>query len=592
MEFDTATARLARDQSKLRDRRRRTKQQQNAISARAARQAEYQKQQQARFRAERERKKRDEAHRLRCLHECQRLLKEKSLAPPNASSSLLLKPTSIHGNGDKLALPPSVLQALSSDRYGSDAMLLGGNPWTFRIGVLNPGYEFPASPLFRVLTAKARMDDDHDDNDDHDMNDDHEDEDAMDDDEDMDDNDEDEKNRLYLDELNHKYLAYTHCTVVEFTQEEGHVGIPRHIAQALLDPQNQQQRQQQQQQQQPQHGATEIPRTITVDPAAAASASALAAGKYDDNNNNDDDDNNNNNNAMKTDDGMEQTRTPGHLAWGAFEIPDALLEITMVQLPKGTGCTLVPTKEAIQNRFYALKDVKLVLEQSLIRTRATLSRGDKVSTWHRGTEFLLTVTKVVPSSFQAVTCINTDIEVEIGEPTDTNTNASTSTSQNETTPINDNTNAATTRVDPETKTAPTKTPNNVSGFRLGTGQSIASSTPKSTSTSSSSDAKRMDDARASPVTLLAEPPAEQKEGVCTVQIRCSGGHGKRRFAIETARVKDLFAFAASVVNRNEQNFRLVTRFPRREFNQSGATELTLVQAGIQQGQEMFMMEDL
>lgn len=361
------------------------------------------------------------------------------------------------------------------------------------------------------------------------------------------------KNRLYLEELDHKYLAYTHCTVVEFTQEEGHVGIPRHIAKALLDPK-------------PRDGA-EIGKTTTVDPAASAGT---------------DDD------SMQVDDGTEQT--PGHLAWGAFEIPDVQLEITMVQLPKGTGCTLVPTEEAIRNNFYGLKDVKLVLEQSLIRTRATLSTGDKVGTWHRGTKYLLTVTKVIPSSFQAVTCINTDIEVEIGE-----TNETPSDTQPES-------NTA------ETPSTPPKTANNGSGFRLGTSQPIAPSP-----SSSSSQVKRMDSSpispeRASPVALLAEPSIAQKEGICMVQIRYSGGHGKRRFAVETAQVKDLFAFAASLVNRNERTFRLVTRFPRQElsllntdssinsssinFQNQLRAEQTLMQAGIQQGQEMFMIEDL
>ena len=51
------------------------------------------------------------------------------------------------------------------------------------------------------------------------------------------------------------------------------------------------------------------------------------------------------------------------------------LEISLLKLPKGTGCTLVPSKEAIQSGFYDLKDVKLVLEQSLIRTSSAQSPG-------------------------------------------------------------------------------------------------------------------------------------------------------------------------------------------------------------------------
>eukprot|EP00536_Pseudo-nitzschia_multiseries_P012854 jgi/Psemu1/209789/e_gw1.512.63.1 len=553
MDFDNAAARLARDHSKMRGRNKgRGKGGGIAISAKAAKQAEYQKKQQARLRAEREKKKKDEAYRTQYLHDCRRQFRERSLLGGSSSSatstsatststSLLLTPTSIHGNGDKIALPPSVLETLTSQSTESSSNPEGGNPWTFRIGVPNPDYRFPASPLFRDMVAPTENDDD--DNDDDDMS---------------DDDETDEKYRVYLDELNHKYLAYTHCTVVEFTQDEGHVGIPRHIAEALLDPNNQ-------------HGAAEIPTTTTVDPALSADGEAA-----DDNDDvtmqiDDDDDDD--------DDGSKQT--PGHLAWGAFAIPDVRLEITMVQLPKGRECTLVPTEEAIRNNFYGLKDVKLVLEQSLIRTRATLSKGDKVSTWHRGKKFLLTVAKVVPSSFEGVTCINTDIEVEIGEATATTTTETTAAATTTTT----------------TTTTPSDTSNDTSGFRLGTGRSMVAAQPAVTHD------QQMDSSQQEPpVSLRAEPPAEQKQGVCTVQIRFSGGHGKRRFAIETDTVKDLFAFAVSLVKRNEQTFRLVTRFPRREFGLVGSAaevsngqlrgETTLEQAGIQQGQEMFMVEDL
>jgi hypothetical protein len=48
---------------------------------------------------------------------------------------------------------------------------------------------------------------------------------------------EDISTEAYLDELQHKYLAYTHCTVVEFTPEEGNVGLPEAIAKALLSGQ-------------------------------------------------------------------------------------------------------------------------------------------------------------------------------------------------------------------------------------------------------------------------------------------------------------------------------------------------------------------
>ena len=518
MDFEDAAARLARDQSKLRGRRGKGGM---AISAKARQQAEYQKKLQARLRAERERKKRNEAHRRQYFHECQRSLKEKSLA----AAELLLKPSSIHGDGDKIALPPSVLELLTSESFASTNE--GGTPWTFRIGILNPDYEFPASPLLKVLQAPL--------NDDDDMSDDDDDEEML----------QDDQNEPYLDELGHKYLSYTHCTVVEFTQDEGHIGIPRHIAQALLDPQNRHEAN---------RNGKDIPTTLTIDPASSRSVAAE-------------------NDAM--DDSTE--KTPGHLAWGAFEIPDTQLEIMMVQLPKGTGCTLEPTEEAVKNNFYGLKDVKLVLEQSLIRTRATLSIGDKVSTWHRGTKFELKVTKVLPSKFQAVTCINTDIEVEISERKIKGDEAP---------------------VEPNNVKKTFNTTSEKSGFRLGTSQPATQLSQPS-----------RNQAQALPISLLPEPLIDQKAGVCTVQIRYSGGNGKRRFAIETAQVKDLFGFAASLVKQNGRTFRLVTRFPRREIsladenqpadpsNSSDSVrkvnpEMTLDQAGLQQGQEMFIVEIL
>ena len=78
--------------------------------------------------------------------------------------------------------------------------------------------------------------------------------------------DDDESNReAYLDEMARKYIAYTHCTVVEFTQEEGNVGIPQPIASALLDMKNRL----------PELSDHSIPTTRTVDPAKSGSDSAV-----------------------------------------------------------------------------------------------------------------------------------------------------------------------------------------------------------------------------------------------------------------------------------------------------------------------------
>ena len=568
MDFEDAAVRLARDQSKIRSRN--NNRGGIGISEKAKRQAEYQKKIQARLREEREQKKRNEAYQRKYVHDCQRLLKEKSLASIN--ERLFLTPTSIYGDGDKLSLPPSVLETLSNN--DESMSVNGGNPWMFRIGIPNPNYKFPSSTLVQALEAPINEEEDDDD--------------MMDEDDDDEEQYQEQQMKPFLQELSRKYISYTHCTVVEFSQEEGNIGIPVRIAQALLDPKNRH------------DGSTtsseiKIPTTITVDPASSSSSSdvtttSIVASKDDSEKEELMQVENTSFATNKEEEVVE--RTPGHIAWGAFEIPDVQLEITMVQLPKGTGCTLVPTEEAVRNDFYGLKDVKIVLEQSLIRTRATLTIGDVVSTWHRGKKFDLDVTKVIPSYFRGVTCINTDIEVEIGETKINNVSNDEESNSN-----NDN-------------NSKYKATNEETGFRLGTGKkTTTSSLLKEDKGEKEAGALKQTSVNVLPISLLPEPPIDKKDGVCTVQIRYSGGNGKRRFSIDTAKVKDLFAFASSLMNRDERSFQLVTRYPRKELHlietnksdsdnksnsssQTGMAELTLNQAGLQQGQEMLMVEDL
>ncbi len=535
MDFNDAADRLAKDQSKIRGRRG------VAISDKAKKQAEYQRRQEALLRAERGRKKQLEDYQKQYMRKCERQLREKALGP--SSGRLLLRPTSIYGDGDKIALPPSVLETLTSSNSNADDLVGGGNPWTFRIGILNPNYTFPSSPLVQTLKPPEGDDDD---------------EDAMEkvdsDDEDDGGNDQQEE-AAYMDELGFKYLSYTHCTVVEFTQDEGFVGIPQHIASSLLDPKNRHVTLQ----------LSEISTTRTVDPAYQRRSS--------DSKDLDGDETMDTSPTLaEATEAVEGEQTPGHLAWGRFDLPDADLEITMVRLPKGRGCTLVPTPEAVQNNFYGLKDVKMVLEQSLIRTRATLSKGDLVSTWHRGIKYDLDVTKVTPAAYAAVTCINTDIEVDIGEANMSETSS------------------------PQQEEAKQEvTAGDAVGFRLGDGQSISPTASLMVPASRDHVANSID--------LLPEPPVDQRDGVCAVQIRFSGGQGKRRFAVDTAQVKDLFAFAASLMNgRNEESFRLVTRFPRRELTVISSSRSipgcanpgmqTLAEAGVLAGQELFLVENL
>eukprot|EP00980_Cylindrotheca_fusiformis_P003278 scaffold738_cov124-Cylindrotheca_fusiformis.AAC.17 len=487
MDFEDSVKRLARDQKKIRGKR------DLAVSEKAKRQAEYQRKQAARRREERERQKRLEEYQQHYMRRCDRSLQVKPL------QTGLLSPTSIYGEGDKIALPPSVLETLTSSESNNNV----GNPWTFRIGILNPDYQFPTSALIQTLKPPKE---------DHDAE--------------SDEDDAEDTMEAYRDELKHKYLAYTHCTVVEFTQDEGHIGIPQPIAKALLEPNV--------------SNPGKIPVKRTVDPAGAAEGAAEQSDK---------------------------DQTPGHLAWGAFDLPDMSLEISLLNLPKGEGCTLVPTKEAIRNNFYGLKDVKMVLEQSLIRTRATLSVGDVVSTWHRGVQFDLNVTKIIPSRCNAVTCINTDIEVEIGESEQ---------------PMEE--------ANPQSIAAQSSLPGNT----LGTGHTLGSAntaTPTTSTISNKDSTGETTTAAAMDIDLLPEPPLDQRDGVCTIVIQHGGGRGKRRFLVESALVKDLFAYAASLVSRND--FRLVTRYPRRVLTSDDENQpKTLAETGIAPGQELFMMEFL
>ena len=112
--------------------------------------------------------------------------------------------------------------------------------------------------------------------------------------------------------------------------------------------------------------------------------------------------------------------------------------------------------------------------------------------------------------------------------------------------------------------------------------------------------------------LPDEPPPEQTQGVCTVQIRGSGAggtSGRRRFHVDKTTVHDLFTFAKSILaaasSAPEEEastmippFRLVTRMPRRVLEDpstginNNAASSTLSQAGIQEGRELFMIEFL
>ena len=507
MDFDRAAARLQKDQAKLLKGRlsrksATTRPTSSTVETPAARQRRLH---QERLAKERQLKKEREEFfsTLKDRFEASPVAQGSLRIPSSTTSHLFPTTTSIHGQGDKIALPPRALEYLTQTQ-GMEAS--SSSPWTFRIAIPNPEYSFPASPLVQQLfSSTAKMNPT---------------EDEIMSDDDTDEEEETEGRLLdaFVDELRYKYLSYTHGTVVEFTQEEGHVGLPQSVAKTLI-----------------QNSATEIPVHRTRDPAAVET---------------DDDD------IMVTEDDDNEEMTPGHLAWGAFDVPSLPIEVSLVQLPKGKSCTLTPTIEAIRNGFYNLKDIKLVLEQSLIRTRATLSVNDTVHTWHRGKKYDLTVSHVEPSTQNAILCINTDIEVEFGTVDRKLLEEEKILRQEE-----DHVGSEESRLVGRTLGS-MKEQKQVLELPI---QSTAS------------------------IDLKPEPPLDQSTNVCEVQVRADGSRGKRRFDVKESTVGDLFVFAGTLVSSG--SFQLVTRFPRRVLTMNESTS-TLESAGIHPGQELFLVERL
>ena len=229
-------------------------------------------------------------------------------------------PTSIFGDGDKIALPPSILETMTSssndmDPWGSNSQ---GRPIAFRIGIKNQAYKFPASDKMKSLVESFKeeiissekknalshgnsssitdvsnsngrttsQDDVMEDSDDE--------------------TDDTQIIEAYLDELSYRYLSYTHSTVVEFTQEEDCVGLPEPIARALLQPNS--------------HSLVgarlltgnkiDIPVKRTVDPSVSTNAKEVNENNEDDDDGNMEVDNTNNKTASEDiDEGGE--KTPG-----------------------------------------------------------------------------------------------------------------------------------------------------------------------------------------------------------------------------------------------------------------------------------------
>merc|ERR1712176_1693960 len=89
------------------------------------------------------------------------------------------------------------------------------------------------------------------------------------------------------------------------------------------------------------------------------------------------------------------------------------------------------------------------------------------------------------------------------------------------------------------------------------------------------------------VELKPEPSVDQKENICTIQIRGDKGTGRRRFDVQESTIEDIFAFARTLTAAS--TFQLVTRFPRTVISQSNDKIETLFKQG---SQEVLMVEKL
>ena len=531
MDFDSAARRLKTDHAKLKARNQKSRTMQKLASDKAAsKNQKLQEFRQAQLLAKKKRElvqKRVSEYGVRIVNKAERRLGVTKLEGQDGRASLELDAESVHGQGDKITLPSSVLSILA-ERDLLSANQERGQPLFFRLGIKRNGYVFPTSKKMKELIHEyeKKLDTETE-------NDTKADDDYMSDD-DKDESHEDTWMTAYLEELESEYVSYTYATVIEFSQEEGHIGLPSSVSSALLQTRHNE-------------SSEGILSKVTTDP---ASVTSLSKDEMDV----DQDEAMNNVN-----DEPLESKTPGHAAYGLFPVPSSSIDVTLVtHIPLGTKCTLQPTSIAIENGFYGLKNIKLALEQSLIRTRGCLNLKDVVPCWFRGKRFDLTVTEVVPSTVEAVSCVNTDVEVDI----------------------------AAADVDKKSEEKPKaliSTPS--TGYRL------------SDNRSNTVEPDVDDDAlhRQLNLDLPPEPVfSEQSSNVITIQIRGEGGKvtSKRRFDSTLTSVKHIFSFAASenIFSGNVNSFHLVTRFPRRVISLSTDGETRLTDIGLNIGREMLLIE--
>ena len=614
MEFDLAANRLKKDHDELRNRAKRRPQSLASTKAtlEAKKRQEYRKKQlEKKKHAQRIQKlKLDYARRGFDIMEQKlgvlRNLSGAHVTASNASSGdngITLEATSVHGQGDKITLPPSLLSTLANrDLLRSSQER--GQPLFFRLGIRRPNYVFPASDKMKAIRDEFVVKEErHNFGKDRDYNNESESMDFTDSVsmlDDLDDDDDDDSHKklqklkweeAYLEELSHEYVSYVYATVIEFTQEEGHIGLPQCMATALLQPKFKSN----------DNDDTEekslLDSKVTIDPASNSTTSNMNSSPMDIEKNRDNNNNNINEEIPKSNNGNDnedtlESKTPGHPAYGLFPIPKHPIEITLLtHLPLGTKCTLQPTTKAIHDGFYNLKDVKLVLEQSFIRTRGCLNLNDVVHCWHRGKKFDLEVKDVLPSHVGAVSCVNTDVEVDIAAAVEYDNSMDTTS------------NALQKDANIQTTNSMVSSQSTSTGYRLKDDPppSSSSTTTKSTTT----NVVRQIYQALKATKLPEEPPSsdQNNENIITVQIRGEKGKQcRRRFDTTTSQIGDLFVLAVQeqVVppeyeSMNESSisngFRLVTRFPRRVFTLESDGETVLSNASLSK-QELFMIEKL
>jgi len=489
-----------------------------------------------------------------------------------------LKAVSVWGDGDRITLPVSLLSELTE----RELLTSGGGkqqPLSFRIGILNAELQSslshqPKSILFtpdlvRASEAAIPTLSKEDDNDSGYKNT------KM----DTDENEGDKTDSsLYLHELNHRYRSYTYGTVLEFTAEEGCIGIPATIAKTLL--------------QQRIDGA-KLDSTFTRDPAQASLAKQQQ--KKDSNELID----------MATEPSSssnnETERIPGHIAYEAFPIPCLPLTIQLATPPRGTACILRPLSP---NTFHRIPNVKISLEQSIIQTRATLNVGQEIDCWYRGHCEKLLVDKVTPEDFRVVGCVDTDITVEFSS-------SNLSEDQGKENVVD---------VDEDAKQDQTKSSG---GYTLGgKGRTLQNESinnaPKSIGSSdamkniSKIPPQQHQTTDISPPLTISEPSAPSGT-TCRILIRGQYSSMQRLFNIKTTTKSQLFHYislqGALYTSKDEhqkqddeqkrltRKFQLVTRYPRTvmalDEKDDSTNQQLLISCGVKGGinaQMMYIME--